>query len=181
MDFWDPRQARLSLALFMAIAATGLVKMYLTRPVYPGQALMEDPWPPAGCLVDATVLGNLALEVFPAGTTIARAVRRFGLVVDPLGSGFCLQRAGVLQECRSGWRIRPMTQLERWIWRIPMDIHRAGPGDLSRIEGIGPAMASRIHDFVRREKSLDSLDDLLNVPGIGPSRLKMLKEELALY
>jgi competence protein ComEA len=73
-----------------------------------------------------------------------------------------------------------MTQEERWIWRIPMDVHRAGPQDLSRIDGIGCALASRICGYVGEKKCLQSLDELLDVPGIGRSRLEKLKEELEL-
>jgi hypothetical protein len=177
---WDPRQARLSLLLFLVIVTVGMIKVYLTRPVYPDPALYQQPWPPAGCLVDASVLRKRALEAFPDGTTVASAVEILGLETDPTGSGFCLPRAGILRKGLNGWQVRAMTQAERWIWRIPMDIHRADPQDLSRIDGIGSTLASRINSYVREKKCLQSLDELLDVPGIGRSRLEKLKEELDL-
>jgi len=73
-----------------------------------------------------------------------------------------------------------MTQRERWIWRIPMDVHCCTPEDLSRIKGIGPSLGEKIQCFVRQRKSLESLDVLLDVQGIGPSRLLTLEKELGL-
>ncbi len=73
-----------------------------------------------------------------------------------------------------------MTQKERWIWRIPMDIHYCTPDDLSRIRGIGPSLGEKIHHFVRDKESLNSCEELLAVPGIGPSRLEVLKAFLSL-
>jgi hypothetical protein len=177
---WDSRQARFSLLFFLVIVTAGSVKTYLTRPVYPDPALHEKPWPPRGCLVDASVLRKRALEVFPDGTTVGSAIEILGLKGDSRGSGFCLPRAGVLKKDGSRWQIRTMTQLERWVWRIPMDVHRTDPQDLSRIDGIGPALGSRIFNHVREKKCLDSLNELLDVQGIGPSRLEKLKEELDL-
>ena len=177
---WDPRQARVSLLLFLAVFTVGLVKIYLTRPIYPDSAVFDKVWPPGGCLLDATALKNKALEVFPQGTRILAAVAGLGLEVDPLGSGFCLPRAGVLFRGKEGWRVRNMTQPERWVWRIPMDIHLCGPEDLARISGIGPSLGGKIHRYMQEKRCLDSLNDLLEVPGIGPSRLAMLKGEVEL-
>ena len=180
MQCRGPRQARLSLLLFLVIVIAGLVKAYLVRPVYPARATFEEVWPPKGHLLDATVLRHRALEVLPRGTSIAEAIGTLGLDADPLGSGFCLPRAGILYRVKEGWRVRPMTQEERWVWRIPMNIYATGTEDLSRISGIGPSLGARIFQYVRKRKSLKSMDDLLEVPGIGPGRLKTLKEELDL-
>lgn len=135
---------------------------------------------PAGvsCL-DATALGR-ALCVFPPGTPVFEALSGLGVKVDFVGSGFSLPRAGVLVRTKKGWSVRAMTQRERWVWRLPMDVHSCGPEDLSRIKGIGPSLGEKIHGFVKERKSLESLDELLDVPGIGPSRLLTLEKELGL-
>jgi competence protein ComEA len=77
-----------------------------------------------------------------------------------------------------GWSIRPMTQRERWVWRIPMDLYRCRPEDLMRINGIGPSLAERIYRFVQDRGYLGSLDALNEIPGIGPGKIKQLKQEL---
>jgi len=178
---WDERQARYALSLFLLIFAAGLSKACLTRPVYPDLERQEDPWPPEGHLVDATILKGRALTAFPRGTNVRQALAELGLVVDPLGSGFCLPRAGVLARGEAGWSIRPMTQTERWAWRIPMDLYRCLPEDLERIDGIGPALARRILRFVQERGSLDSVSRLDEVPGVGKGRMVVLEKELSLY
>lgn len=175
---WSPRQARYTLLLFLVIFAAGQVKVYLTRPVYPDSSVISDIWPPEGKLVDATVLENMALEVFPAGTTVGAAIKAMGLIPGPTGSGHCLPRAGILGKGPDGWSIRPMTQRERWVWRIPMDLYRSEPDDLQRIKGIGPTLARRIHRYVQGRGALKSLSELDEVAGVGPGKLEALEEEL---
>ncbi|MDF1526704.1 MAG: helix-hairpin-helix domain-containing protein [bacterium] len=141
---------------------------------------MQEIWPPEGCLVDSTALKGKALVVFPQGTSIYAVVSEMGLVPDTLGSGFCAPRAGVLYNGSAGWRIRPMTQRERWVWSIPMDLYQCEPEDLQRISGIGPSLAVKIQRFVQNRGYLNSLSDLDLVPGVGPGKLSALEKELAL-
>ena len=131
-------------------------------------------------MVDATPLKGLSMVPFPKGTTVGEAVGELGLAVDPLGSGFCLPRAGILYRALDGWSIRPMTQRERWVWRIPMDLYNCGPQDLERISGIGTSLAGRIHRYVQGRGYLMSVSDLDSVPGVGPGKLEALRKDLAL-
>jgi len=73
-----------------------------------------------------------------------------------------------------------MTQRERWVWRIPMDLYHCEPEDLELISGIGPALAEKIHRFVQERGALGSVSDLGEVPGIGKGKLSALEKELAL-
>jgi len=175
---WSPRQARFTLLLFLLIFAAGQVKAYLLRPVYPDMKQILANWPPEGHLIDATILKKRALEVFPRGKAIYVAISALGLEPDPLGSGFCLPRAGVLYRGSPGWSIRPMTQRERWVWRIPMDLYRCKPHDLQRISGIGPSLAEEIYQFVQSRGYLESMSDLNEVPGVGPGKMEQLRKEL---
>jgi hypothetical protein len=120
----------------------------------------------------------ISLKVFPRGTKIATAIMELGLKVDPLGSGFCLPRAGVLYQRPSGWRIRSMTQRERWVWRIPMDLYGCNSHDLQRISGIGPSLAVKIYQFVQNRGYLKFIAELDEVPGVGPGKLEKLRKEL---
>ena len=71
-----------------------------------------------------------------------------------------------------------MTQGERWVWRIPMDLYRCEAHDLERIKGIGPSLAGRIFSFLLERGHLDSISELDEVPGVGPGKLKLLRKEL---
>jgi DNA uptake protein ComE-like DNA-binding protein len=59
-----------------------------------------------------------------------------------------------------------------------MDLYACKPHDLQRINGIGPALAEKIHQFVQGRGYLESISDLNEVPGVGPGRLKLLEKEL---
>jgi len=55
-----------------------------------------------------------------------------------------------------------------------VDINRAQIKELEQITGIGPALAARIVAFRARNGRFKTLDDVLDVPGIGPSTLQNL-------
>lgn len=179
MFVWDRRQARISLLLFLFLFAVGQGIAFLQRPVNPDPRIFSEPWPPEGCLLDATAVSK-ALVAFPEGTSVSQSLSGLALKANAAGSGFALPRAGVLVREKGGWSVRSMTQKERWIWRLPMDVHRCTPEDFSRIRGIGTSLGEKIHRFVQEKKSLDSLEDLLAVPGIASSRLRWLEAELSL-
>lgn len=59
----------------------------------------------------------------------------------------------------------------------PVDLNRAHPKDLEQITGIGPALARRIVEARTRRGRFRTVDDLLEVPGIGPRTLEILREQ----
>lgn len=54
-----------------------------------------------------------------------------------------------------------------------VDINSAGLSDLDKLTGIGPVYAQKIID----SRPFSSLDDLINVKGIGPSTLEKIKSQ----
>lgn len=177
----DPRQSRITLLLFLTILILGQGWQYLNRPIYPAAEHIAENWPPEDHLLDATVIKGRALESFQPGTEVAQAIRSLGLEPNITGSGFCIPRAGILYGIGDQWLIRPMSQLERFVWRLPMQISNCTAEDLQRIKGVGPVLARKIHRFVQERGYLESLDELDDVPGVGPKKLATLKAELALW
>jgi competence protein ComEA len=57
-----------------------------------------------------------------------------------------------------------------------VNINTAGPTELETLPGIGPALAARIIAFREENGAFALVDDLINVPGIGPVKLKGLKD-----
>lgn len=57
-----------------------------------------------------------------------------------------------------------------------IDLNRALPKELEQITGIGPALARRIIDARTRRGRFRSVEELLDVPGIGPKTLDHLRE-----
>lgn len=57
-----------------------------------------------------------------------------------------------------------------------LDLNQALPKELEQITGIGPALAGRIVEERRRRGPFSSLEDLLDIPGIGPKTLDLLRQ-----
>jgi competence ComEA-like helix-hairpin-helix protein len=55
-----------------------------------------------------------------------------------------------------------------------LDLNRASARELQRLPGIGPGIAERIVAY-RDENPFDTIDELLQVPGIGPTRFSRLR------
>jgi len=118
------------------------------------------------------------IHLFKAGATVSQALKSLNIKVDPLRSETVLPRASVLEMGKEGWTVRPMTQAERWIWRIPMDLNSSRSDDLERIPGIGPVLAKRIAWYVSDRVWIDDFNSLLEVKGVGPSKLEAMKKYL---
>ena len=48
------------------------------------------------------------------------------------------------------------------------------------LPGIGPAIAEDIVDYINKNGEFKTVEDLLNVPGIGQSKLNKLKDNVTL-
>ena len=56
-----------------------------------------------------------------------------------------------------------------------IDINSADEEMLTTLPGVGPKMATRINDYRKANGPFRSVDDLLNIKGIGPKVLDKLK------
>ena len=59
-----------------------------------------------------------------------------------------------------------------------IDLNRAEVDQLHRLPGIGPALAARVVEFRRVHGPFATVDDLLQVKGIGPKRLDRLRGQV---
>jgi competence protein ComEA len=57
----------------------------------------------------------------------------------------------------------------------PIDVNRASADDLTRLPGIGPALAARIVEARATGGPFSTLDDLARVRGLGRARLDLLR------
>ncbi|MFT3942369.1 MAG: ComEA family DNA-binding protein [Ancrocorticia sp.] len=57
-----------------------------------------------------------------------------------------------------------------------ININTAGESELQELPGIGPALSGAIVQWREEHGSFTSVDDLLDVPGVGPAKLSQLRE-----
>ncbi len=60
----------------------------------------------------------------------------------------------------------------------PISLSSATEQDLDALDGIGPTLAARIVEWRRTHGGFSSVDQLLDVPGIGPARLEALRAQV---
>jgi competence protein ComEA len=56
-----------------------------------------------------------------------------------------------------------------------LDLNRASAAELETLPGIGPSLASAIIQYREQNGPFQSVEGLLSVPGIGPTRLSQLR------
>jgi competence protein ComEA len=56
-----------------------------------------------------------------------------------------------------------------------VDLNDARRAELLQLPGVGPSLAARIEEYRQKNGAFRSVDDLRNVPGIGPTTLERLR------
>lgn len=59
-------------------------------------------------------------------------------------------------------------------------LNSATQGELESLPGIGPSLAGRILEYRSRHGAFQRIEDVQQVPGIGPGRFKQMRDRLAL-
>jgi competence protein ComEA len=59
-----------------------------------------------------------------------------------------------------------------------VSINQASAKQFESLNGIGPVLASKIVSYRKEHGPFSTIDDLLNVPGIGPAKLAKMKSKL---
>ena len=62
----------------------------------------------------------------------------------------------------------------------PVSLNTATAEQLDTLDGVGPATASKILEYRRQHGGFRSIDDLGEIPGIGPKRLAALRGKVQL-
>jgi competence protein ComEA len=59
-----------------------------------------------------------------------------------------------------------------------VNLNTATLEQLDTLDGVGPATAQKILDYRQAHGGFSSVDDLADVPGIGPKRLEALRDKV---
>ncbi len=59
-----------------------------------------------------------------------------------------------------------------------VNINRADSAELESVRGIGPVLAQKILGYRKTNGDFKRVDDLVNVPGIGPAKFEKIKAQI---
>ena len=170
---------RFLFGLFIGLLVAGLLVLLLAEPR--GLAIELLPAPTAGPLrvhVAGAVQYPGIVEVLP-GAIVADAIEAAGGALP----GADLDALNLAASVGPGERVfvpLPGTAVPA-VSGIPaistagMDLNSASAAELETLPGIGPSLASSIIQYREQNGPFQSVEGLLSVPGIGPTRLSQLR------
>ncbi|MFW6088266.1 MAG: ComEA family DNA-binding protein [Gemmatimonadota bacterium] len=141
------------------------------RPLAPGET------------IDVNRAGAVQLQRLPGvGPARAAAIVRERDTGGPFASAADLERVpGIGPKMTERWdgivEAGGISRHARPQRSARIDLNRALPKELEQITGIGPELARRIVDARTRRGRFDSIEDLLDVSGIGPKKLETMREQ----
>jgi len=176
-----PYFSRSQLGVILLLGAA-LIGLYAWR----AQTLFPPSPPPPGTmsLAFVEVTGKVAqpgVYSFPRPPTLREVWTKAGAVGTPPDPDKTIAGGSRVEVTPDGgYRLAPMPGAQLLTLGLPIDLNRATAEDLDAIPGIGPALAQRIIDYRKAHGSFKTIDDLMEVSGIGPQNLQKLKPYLGL-
>lgn len=113
--------------------------------------------------VDHGATGPDGLDAFPSGPPAAEG-----------GGADCLPGAAGAPAKAGSAPAAPAAAVPAADTRI--NINTAQPAELQRLPGIGPALAARIVEYREAWGPFSSVEDIMEVPGIGPRKFEDIKD-----
>ncbi|HHY99320.1 MAG TPA: hypothetical protein GX509_11350 [Firmicutes bacterium] len=62
-----------------------------------------------------------------------------------------------------------------------ININTSNKEELMKLKGVGPVLAERIIEYRTRNGRFSAIEDLLDVPGIGPKKLEAMRQYITVY
>ena len=179
----------------MAVGSVALLGLAAFIVLIQSAGIFPSGSPPPEIRYASCVAGTVAVELagdsgrngiycVPRGTPVAALLDLAGIRWEAAGQTLpgpsILDRPSTVSVFRPSDRVetRPMDAAKRLALGIPVDVNRSTREELVLVPGIGGATAERILEQRGRAGSFRTLDDLLQVKGIGEKRFEKLRPYL---
>lgn len=133
---------------------------------------------PAGSRVTDAIeaAGGLAPEADASGVNLAAPVHDGQhLVIPRAGEVLPTQPASATAAAQPGAKAPPATPTPAYTADLPLNLNTATQADLETLPSIGPTRAQAILAYREAHGAFARIEDLLNVPGIGPTLFERIK------
>lgn len=150
-------------------------------PVSPLVTMAAPPAPPGPLVHVVGAVRNPGVYRVPAGARALAAVRRAGgptRRADLSGLNLAAEVVDGAQLVVPERGAVPVPAATGGTASGPLRLSTATPAELEALDGIGPALAARIVDWREEHGAFGTVDDLLDVPGIGESKLEALRDQV---
>jgi competence protein ComEA len=170
--------------LFCGLLAAGLLFLLLSPPR--GHPILLEP-PPTPAPYRVHVTGEVihpGVITLPPGSIIAEAIEAAG---GPTGEAQ-LEALNLAAPLHDGERVIVPALAAETSVEMGSPISTAAPGaaliplntataaELDLLPGIGPTLANAIVEYRQENGPFHAVDELLEVPGIGPAKLAMIRD-----
>ncbi len=187
------RGGTLLAGVLIGLLAAGLVVLLTSPPRGQPISLLPPPTPQPLQVHIAGAVRAPGVYRLPQGAIVEDVLRAAGGPTDEAAVG----AINLAQPVETGERVYIPTQAElddsRAMGAVGViqpadepgagriDLNRADAPELERLPGIGPSLAQKIIDYRDDHGPFQQVDDLLNVPGIGPAKLDAIRDQVAVY
>ncbi len=163
----------LVLGILIGLFASAVI-LLLSRPPR-GQAIELLPAPSNPTIV-VHVSGAVAAPGLYELASGSRTQEAIDLAGGPLEEAY-IERINLALELRDGQQVYVPSSAELFGEALfPININLAGLDELTELPGIGPVSAQAIIDYRFEYGPFESIEDIQDVPGIGPNTYKNLED-----
>lgn len=126
---------------------------------------------------------NPGIQKIKAGSRVGEAVEAAGGPLDKAA----LNNLNLAAKVQDGQKILVRMEIDLPLEGASADtasllsINTAGPGELEKLDGVGPVLAKRIIAWREEHGGFTSISQLKDVSGIGPKKYTALKDQVLLY
>jgi competence protein ComEA len=171
------------MGLLAGVLSAGLLVLFINQPT--GFSIELRP-PPTASMITIHVSGAVAepgVYTLPPGSIAQQAVESAGGLSDQANLDL-VNLAARLEDGEQVHipRLHPTEQSESddevaqpTPYNDRININSAEAPELEQLPGIGPALAQSIIEYREQHGPFESIDELINVPGIGPAKLSNLR------